>query len=67
MILLTIYLPYIRFITQTDDILSADFPTVAGFNAPYIVNLMLAGGIAVIGFRGSINELQIIRQQRHHD
>ena len=65
MIVLTIYLPYIRFVTQTDDILSADMPTVAGLNAPCIVNLILAGGIAAIGFRGSIHELEISRGRRH--
>lgn len=61
MIILTIYLPYIRFITQTDDILNADFPTVVGFSTPCIVNIVLAGTMAVIGFRGSVQELQIIR------
>ncbi len=65
MIVLTIYLPYIRFITQTDDVLNADFPTVAGFSVPCIVNIVLAGAMAAIGFRGSVQELQNIRGRRH--
>ncbi len=64
MIVLTIYLPYISFITQTDDVLNADFPAVAGFSAPCIVNIVLAGAMAAIGFRGSVQELQIIKGRR---
>ncbi len=67
MTVLSIYLPYIRFITQTDDILSADMSTVAGFDVPCIVNLVLAAGMAAIGFRGSVSELQLVRARHDPD
>jgi hypothetical protein len=57
-IVLTVYLPYIHFITQTDDVLNADMPTVVGINAPCIINLVLVGTMAIIGFRGYLHELQ---------
>ena len=60
-IVLTIYLPYIRFIIQTDDILNADMPAVAGISAPCIANLVIVGVMAIIGFRGCLHELNPVR------
>lgn len=57
-IVLTVYLPYIRFINQTDDVLNANMPTVVGINAPCMINLILVGIMAIIGFRGCLHELQ---------
>jgi hypothetical protein len=57
MTVLAVFLPYIRFITETDDVLTAPLPTVAGFDAPHIANILLAGGIAVLGFHGSLREM----------
>ncbi len=57
MTVLAIFLPYIRFITETDDFLTANLPTVAGFDAPHIANIILAGGIAVLGFHGSLRAM----------
>lgn len=57
-IVLTVYLPYIRFINQTDDILSADMPMAAGISIPCTINLILVGIMAIIGFRGCLHELQ---------
>ena len=54
---LAVFLPYIRFVTETDDFLTADLPTVAGFDAPHIVNILLAGGIAILGFHGSLRAM----------
>jgi hypothetical protein len=51
---LAVFMPYINFITKTDDYLTADLPTVAGFDTPHIVNILLAGIIAILGFHGSI-------------
>jgi hypothetical protein len=58
MIVLAVFWPYIRFITQTDDVLNTDLPMVAGISAPRIVNLMLVGTMAIIGFRACLHELQ---------
>ncbi len=57
-IVLTVYMPYIRFINQTDDILNADLPTTVGINTPCIINLVIVGTMAIIGFRGCLHELQ---------
>jgi hypothetical protein len=57
-IVLTVYLPYIHFMTQPGDILNADLPMVAGISTPYTVNLMLVGIMAIIGFHGCLHELQ---------
>jgi len=57
MTVLAVFLPYIRFVTQTDDFLTADLPTVAGFDAPHIANILLAGAIAVLGFHGSLRAM----------
>ena len=48
MTVLVLYMPYIRFISETDDILTADMPEVAGVAAPQMLNLLMACGIAVI-------------------
>ncbi|UCE46412.1 MAG: hypothetical protein JSW47_12410 [Phycisphaerales bacterium] len=60
MIVLVLFLPYIRFINQMDDILTAELPTVAGFDAPCIGNLLMAGTIAVISFRGCVYQLTMV-------
>jgi hypothetical protein len=56
---MAVFMPYINFITKTDDYLSADLPTVTGFDAPHIVNILLAGSIAILGFHGSIRIFRI--------
>ena len=56
---MAVFMPYINFITKTDDFLTTDLPTVAGFDAPHIVNILLAGAIAILGFHGSIRMLGI--------
>jgi hypothetical protein len=65
-ILLTVlflFMPYIRFIKETDDILSAELPEVAGIHAPQIVNLLMVCVIAVISFRGCVCELTTGKDQ----
>jgi hypothetical protein len=59
MTVLAVFMPYIHFITKTDDFLTADLPTAAGFDTPHIVNILLAGGIAILGFHGSLRMLGI--------
>ena len=56
---MAVFMPYINFITKTDDFLTTDLPTVAGFDAPHIINIILAGAIAILGFHGSIRMLGI--------
>ena len=63
MTVLVLFMPYIRFLSETDDILTADMPEVAGVAAPQMLNLLMACGIAVISFRGCIHELTMGRDQ----
>jgi len=62
MIVLAVFWPYIRFITQTDDVLNADMPMVAGISAPRIANLVIVGTMAIIGFRGCVHEIQFSKR-----
>jgi hypothetical protein len=57
MTVLAVFWPYYRFITETDDFLTAKLPTVAGFDAPHVANILLAGGIAILGFHGSLRAM----------
>jgi len=59
MTVLAVFMPYIRFVTQTDDFLTAPLPTVAGFDTPHIANILLAGSIAVLGFHGSLRAMGV--------
>ena len=51
---LAVFLPYFHFVTETEDFLTATLPTTAGLDTPHVVNILLAGGIAIIGFHGSL-------------
>jgi len=66
-IVLTVYLPYIRFITQTDDVLNTDMPMAAGISIPCTINLILVGVMAIIGFYGCLNELQLSMKRDQPD
>jgi len=63
MTVLVLYMPYIRFISETEDILTREMPEVAGVQDPLIGNLIIAGSIAVISFRGCIHELTMGKDQ----
>ena len=54
MTVLAVFLPYFRFITETQDILTAPLPTMAGVDAPHIANILLSGTIAILSFHGSL-------------
>ena len=56
---LSVFLPYFRFITQTDDVLNESWDIASAFSTPRIVNLVMAGTMAVIAFHGSIDALGI--------
>ena len=56
---MSVFLPYIRFIMQADDVLNENWDILNAFSIPRIVNLVLAGTMAVIAFHGSINALGI--------
>jgi hypothetical protein len=59
MTVLSVFVPYVQVILQMDDILNADFQNVGILSVPYIVNLVLAGGMAALTFKKSLYELGI--------
>lgn len=64
MTVLSVFLPYVRYLMQADDVLSGNWDIVNAFSIPRIVNLILAGTIAIFAFHGSIRELGISEGQR---
>jgi len=58
MVVLGIFVPYVQNILYVDDILSADFKAMeASLNIQPIVNLVLAGSVAIFVFRQSIQTI----------
>jgi hypothetical protein len=57
MMVLLLFIPYVLLFSNTEDILSTDSPVVQMFTPQRIVNLGLAGFVAVFAFRASINKL----------
>jgi hypothetical protein len=64
MTVLAVFLPWYQFITKTTDFLTAKLPVVPQLDTFHLVNLALAGGIAIIGFHGSLREIGL---EGHHD
>ena len=62
MTILGIFIPYVRAISQMDDILNTDIQTISIVGPPHVVNLVLAVGIAFYTFRSSLNELADIKE-----
>ena len=56
---LGIFLPYFQFIMQTDNVLNENWDIINAFSIPRIVNLIMAGIIAVLAFHGSLRTLGI--------
>jgi len=59
MTVLSVFLPYIQVLMQADDVLSENWDIMNAFSIPRIVNLVLAGTIAIFAFHGSLRELKI--------
>ena len=57
-----LFLPYIHFVKHADDILTAELPFAAGVEVQCVGNILIAGMIAVISFRGCIYELSMGRE-----
>ncbi len=58
MVVLGIFVPYVQNILYVDDILTADFKAMeASLNIQPIVNLVLAGSVAIFVFRQSIRTI----------
>ena len=63
MTVLSVFLPYIQFITQADDVLNENWDIASAFSIPKIVNLVLAGTMAIVAFHGSIDILGISKDK----
>jgi hypothetical protein len=62
MTILGVFMQYAQAILQVDDVLNADIQTISIVGPPHVINLVLAGGIALYTLRRSINELANIRE-----
>ena len=60
---LSVFMPYIQFIMQADDVLNESWDIMNSFSIPRIVNLVLAGTMALIAFHCSINALGISKDR----
>ena len=58
MMILLLFLPYAILISNTEDVLSQDWSLPQMFTAQRIVNLTLAGFVAVFAFRASIHRVE---------
>jgi hypothetical protein len=59
MTVLSVFMPYVRCIMQTDDVLNTDWDIAGAYSIPKIVNIVLSGTIAVFAFHGSLRRLGI--------
>jgi len=59
MTVLSVFLPYIQLIMEADDVLNKNWDIASAFSIPRIVNLILAGSMAVFAFHGSLRTLGI--------
>lgn len=57
MTVLSVFLPYVQIIMQTDDVLNENWDVTSAFSIPRIVNIVLAGSIAIFAFHGSLRTL----------
>jgi len=57
LIVLAVFLPYIQVVMQFDNILESNWQAASVFTIPHIVNLILAGTVALFAFYGSLRVL----------
>ncbi|MBN2313457.1 MAG: hypothetical protein JXM79_05975 [Sedimentisphaerales bacterium] len=60
LVVLTVFLPYIKMVSQFDNILEADWQPMNVFTLPHIINLILAGTVATFAFYGSLRVLGVM-------
>jgi len=61
MTVLGVFIEYTQAILQMDDILNTDIQTVSIVGPPDVINLVLAGGMALLTFKKSLSELGLSR------
>ena len=61
--ILGLLLPYAQIFSENFDVMSSDFEKISLVQPNYIINLVLAGGIAIITFHKSIREIENQRVQ----
>jgi hypothetical protein len=59
LIVLAVFLPYVQTVLQSDNILDSNWEAASAFAIPRIVNLVLAGTVAIFAFHGSLHVLGI--------
>jgi len=61
LVVLTVFLPYIKMVSQFDNILDADWQPASVFTLQHMFNLILAGTVAAFAFYGSLRALGLTR------
>ena len=59
MTILGLFLPYVQYLTHAEDVLDMDWEIVGGSPYQQIGNLVLAGSIAILGFKASLRALGV--------
>ena len=59
MTILSLFLPYIQYLTHAEDVLDMDWEIAGGLPYQRIANLVLAGFIAIFGFKASLRALGV--------
>ena len=59
MTVMSVFLPYVRYIMEADDVLNTNWDFPNAFSVPRIVNIVLSGTVGIIAFHGSLRMLEI--------
>jgi len=58
MTVMSVFLPYVRYIMEADDVLNTNWDFSNAFSVPRIVNIVLSGTVGIIAFHGSLRMLE---------
>jgi hypothetical protein len=65
MTVLSVFLPYIRYLMEADDVLNTNWDFTDAFSVPRIVNIILSGTVGIFAFHGSLRMLGISESRLH--
>jgi len=65
MTVLSVFLPYVRYLMEADDVLNTNWDFSNTFSVPKIVNIVLSGTVGIFAFHGSLRMLGISKGRPH--
>ena len=65
MTVLSVFLPYVRYLMEADDVLNTNWDFSNTFSVPKIVNIVLSGTVGIFAFHGSLRMLGIFESRPH--